>query len=44
MLLFIGYVECEPPNNRLHKFEGVMEWQNQQYPIDNEKILLRVSA
>ena len=32
---------CEPPNNRLSKFEGVMKWKDKTYAIDNDKILLR---
>jgi len=38
---FDGYVECERPNNRLHKFVGTLTWNEQQYSIDNEKVLLR---
>ena len=43
-LFFTGYVECEPPNNRLHKFVGTLTWNNEQYSIDNDKVLLRVSG
>ena len=39
-----GYVECEPPNNRLHKFVGTLTWNDKQYSIDNDKVLLRVSG
>ena len=47
-----GKVDCEPPNNRLHKFVGVLtlndeeqsEDAGKQYPLDNDKILLRVSC
>lgn len=47
-----GEVDCEPPNNRLHKFVGVLTLKDEeqlpedtgkQYPLDNDKILLRVS-
>ena len=37
-----GYIECEPPNNRLHKFVGTLQYNGQQYSLDNEKIVLRV--
>ncbi|XP_031638674.1 phospholipid-transporting ATPase ID isoform X2 [Contarinia nasturtii] len=32
---------CEPPNNILNRFDGTLIWNNQRYPIDNDKILLR---
>uniref|UniRef100_H2YCN1 Uncharacterized protein n=1 Tax=Ciona savignyi TaxID=51511 RepID=H2YCN1_CIOSA len=38
---FKGKIECEAPNNHLHKFTGNMVLNNQTLPIDNEKILLR---
>lgn len=46
-----GKIECEPPNNRLHKFVGVLTMKDdeqsedtgEKYPLDNDKILLRVS-
>jgi len=34
-------VECEPPNNVLSKFEGVMRWRRESYALDNDKVLLR---
>ena len=34
-------MECEPPNNVLSKFEGVMKWGNESYSLDNDKVLLR---
>ena len=45
MIIFIisGYIECEPPNNRLNKFIGTLTWNEKKYSLDNEKILLRVS-
>ena len=39
---FAGHIKCESPNNRLHKFVGTLQWNNETYPLDNEKILLRV--
>ena len=47
----IGRVECEPPNNRLHKFVGTISMNEdgqpdgpeKEYSLDNDKILLRVS-
>ena len=45
VIIFIisGYIECEPPNNRLNKFVGTLTWNEKKYSLDNEKILLRVS-
>ena len=37
----IGVIECEPPNNRLHKFVGTLHWNDKDYALDNDKILLR---
>ena len=50
MVLFLptGYVECEPPNNRLHKFIGKLQWkkegdsESKDYSLDVDNILLRV--
>ncbi|XP_076443578.1 phospholipid-transporting ATPase ID-like [Babylonia areolata] len=41
MAAFDAEIISEPPNNRLSKFEGKMQWQGQTYSLDNEKILLR---
>lgn len=41
---YAGYVECEPPNNRLHKFVGTLTWNEEQYSLDNDKVLLRVGG
>jgi hypothetical protein len=49
--VYSGEVDCEPPNNRLHKFVGVMKMNveeqledaGEQHSIDNDKILLRVN-
>ncbi|XP_078280271.1 phospholipid-transporting ATPase IC [Rhinoraja longicauda] len=38
---FDGRIICESPNCDLHSFIGTLYWQNQEYSIDNEKILLR---
>lgn len=38
---FTGEIVCEPPNNILNRFDGTLIWNNQRYPIDNDKILLR---
>ncbi|KJE89012.1 ATPase [Capsaspora owczarzaki ATCC 30864] len=38
---FDGVVFCEPPNNNLHRFDGALTYKNKQFPIDNDKILLR---
>lgn len=38
---FNGEIVCEPPNNILNKFDGTLIWNNQRYPVDNDKILLR---
>ncbi|XP_014826545.1 PREDICTED: phospholipid-transporting ATPase ID-like [Poecilia mexicana] len=38
---FNGEVRCEPPNNRLDRFNGTLAFAGQKYPLDNEKILLR---
>ena len=37
----LGEVVCEPPNNRLSKYEGKLTWNGQSYALDNDKILLR---
>lgn len=36
-----GEVICEPPNNKLDKFTGTLNWRGNKYSLDNEKILLR---
>ena len=37
----VGMIECEPPNNRLHKFVGTLHWNDKDYALDNDKIVLR---
>ena len=34
-------VECEAPNNVLHKFTGNLRWNDKTHSLDNDKILLR---
>jgi len=36
-----GEIVCEPPNNHLNKFEGVLNWKDEKFALDNEKLLLR---
>lgn len=36
-----GEITCEPPNNHLNKFEGVLSWRDEKFALDNEKLLLR---
>ncbi|XP_074136387.1 phospholipid-transporting ATPase FetA-like isoform X1 [Sminthopsis crassicaudata] len=38
---FKGEVRCEPPNNKLDEFKGILIYENEKYPLDFEKILLR---
>ncbi|CAD6194597.1 unnamed protein product [Caenorhabditis auriculariae] len=38
---FDGEVVCEPPNNKLDKFQGKLIWNRREYPITNDNILLR---
>lgn len=38
---FDGEIICETPNNLLNKFDGYLAWKNNQYPLDNDKIILR---
>uniref|UniRef100_A0A8C3FZ75 Phospholipid-transporting ATPase n=1 Tax=Chrysemys picta bellii TaxID=8478 RepID=A0A8C3FZ75_CHRPI len=38
---FTGVVVCEPPNNKLDKFTGVLFWKDNRYSLNNEKMLLR---
>ena len=40
-LLIAAELLCEPPNNRLSKFEGTMKWNGETYALDNEKMMLR---
>uniref|UniRef100_A0AC34QT05 Phospholipid-transporting ATPase n=1 Tax=Panagrolaimus sp. JU765 TaxID=591449 RepID=A0AC34QT05_9BILA len=38
---FNGQITCEPPNNRLDRFEGKITIDGTSYPISNENMLLR---
>ncbi|XP_038633110.1 phospholipid-transporting ATPase IC-like isoform X2 [Scyliorhinus canicula] len=38
---FNGRIICEKPNCDLHSFTGTLFWKNQEFSLDNEKILLR---
>ncbi|XP_072100623.1 phospholipid-transporting ATPase IC-like isoform X2 [Mobula birostris] len=38
---FDGRIVCEKPNCSLHSFTGTLYWQNKEYSLDNERILLR---
>ncbi|XP_043380394.1 probable phospholipid-transporting ATPase IM isoform X4 [Chelonia mydas] len=38
---FDGVVVCEPPNNKLDTFTGVLFWKDNRYSLNNEKMLLR---
>ncbi|KAH7695805.1 Protein TAT-2 a, partial [Aphelenchoides avenae] len=38
---FDGEVVCEPPNNRLNRFEGRLNYKGQTFPLDNNRMLLR---
>ncbi|KAK7069607.1 Phospholipid-transporting ATPase ID, partial [Halocaridina rubra] len=38
---FRGEIRCEPPNNQLNKFEGLLNYNGKSHPLDNDKILLR---
>ncbi|CCD72226.1 Phospholipid-transporting ATPase [Caenorhabditis elegans] len=38
---FDGEIICEPPNNKLDKFNGKLIWNNHEYGVNNDNILLR---
>ncbi|XP_051794834.1 phospholipid-transporting ATPase IC [Acanthochromis polyacanthus] len=38
---FNALIKCEEPNNRLDKFLGMMEWNQEQYPLELDNMLLR---
>ena len=44
LLIFVipGEVTCEPPNNRLDKFQGKLEIGDEKCSLDNSNIVLRV--
>ncbi|XP_042334728.1 phospholipid-transporting ATPase IK, partial [Sceloporus undulatus] len=41
MAAFDGIVTCEEPNSRMHSFIGTLEWREEKYSLDSEKLLLR---
>uniref|UniRef100_A0AAZ3QB07 Phospholipid-transporting ATPase n=1 Tax=Oncorhynchus tshawytscha TaxID=74940 RepID=A0AAZ3QB07_ONCTS len=38
---FDGEVVCEPPNNKLDRFCGLLCWRDCKYPLSNHNMLLR---
>lgn len=36
-----GEVRCEPPNDRLDRFQGTLLVDGQTFALDNEQVLLR---
>ncbi|XP_006143250.1 phospholipid-transporting ATPase FetA isoform X3 [Tupaia chinensis] len=38
---FDGEVKCEPPNNKLDKFAGILFYKGKSYSLDHDKLLLR---
>ncbi|XP_005401072.1 PREDICTED: phospholipid-transporting ATPase FetA-like isoform X2 [Chinchilla lanigera] len=38
---FDGEVKCDPPNNKLDKFTGILTYKGQQYLLGHDKLLLR---
>nr|XP_023400931.1 phospholipid-transporting ATPase FetA-like [Loxodonta africana]XP_023400932.1 phospholipid-transporting ATPase FetA-like [Loxodonta africana] len=38
---FDGKVNCEPPNNKLDKFTGILTYKGNKYLLDHDKLLLR---
>ncbi|KAK6326887.1 hypothetical protein J4Q44_G00025320 [Coregonus suidteri] len=38
---FDGEVVCEPPNNKLDRFCGLLYWRDCKYPLSNQNMLLR---
>ncbi|XP_022106465.1 phospholipid-transporting ATPase ID-like isoform X2 [Acanthaster planci] len=38
---FKAEVKCEPPNNKLDRFEGTLTWEGDSFPLSNDQILLR---
>uniref|UniRef100_UPI00398F553A phospholipid-transporting ATPase IC-like n=1 Tax=Pristiophorus japonicus TaxID=55135 RepID=UPI00398F553A len=41
LVQFDGRIICEEPNCDLHSFTGTLYWKNQEFSLNNEKILLR---
>ncbi|XP_069910071.1 phospholipid-transporting ATPase FetA isoform X2 [Oryctolagus cuniculus] len=38
---FDGEVTCELPNNKLHRFTGILSYKGKDYFLDHDKLLLR---
>ncbi|TRY82760.1 hypothetical protein DNTS_020637 [Danionella cerebrum] len=38
---FDGEVVCEPPNNKLDRFNGTLSWRDCKHPLTNQNMLLR---
>ncbi|XP_038076236.1 phospholipid-transporting ATPase ID-like isoform X3 [Patiria miniata] len=38
---FKAELKCEPPNNKLDRFEGTLTWEGDTFPLTNDQILLR---
>ncbi|XP_077866703.1 phospholipid-transporting ATPase ID-like, partial [Saccoglossus kowalevskii] len=36
-----GEIRCEPPNNNLEKYEGVMEWRGEKFSLNSDLMVLR---
>lgn len=36
-----GEVRCEPPNNKLDKFSGILTYLGDNYFLDHDRLLLR---
>uniref|UniRef100_H3B1E3 Phospholipid-transporting ATPase n=1 Tax=Latimeria chalumnae TaxID=7897 RepID=H3B1E3_LATCH len=41
LAMFDGEVICEPPNNKLDKFTGTLNWKESKYGLSNQNMLLR---
>ncbi|XP_033633793.1 phospholipid-transporting ATPase ID-like isoform X2 [Asterias rubens] len=38
---FKAEIRCEPPNNKLDRFEGTMTWEGEDFALNNDQIILR---
>ena len=41
LIAFNGEIQCEPPNDRLHRFKGTLYYQGEKFALTNDNILLR---
>ena len=39
--MFPAEIRCEPPNNKLDRFEGTMTWEGEDFALNNDQIILR---